>query len=181
VRLHVASAFAEKFAQPSYKWIGERRLVTNLQGWRISLFPGGIGFSFYNYSNEKELRVRLSVKREDGVEEYYLLDAYYCGEWGGPYQKWQTHRLPLFPYEGLHGRVQAVTFSYSIWRGDRILPSQYEYRFAGLEDFHKGFVGKDDFHDPYFKKENDEASFLSTKPPFGRHTTGSTSSPIATT
>ena len=155
----MAGAFAEEFAQPSYKWIGERRLVTNLQGWRISLFPGGIGFSFYNYSNEKELRVRLSVKREDGAKEYYLLDAYYCGEWGGPYQKWQTHRLPLFPYEGLHGLAQAVTFSYSIWRDNRVLPSEYEYRFASLEDFHRGYVGKDDFHDPSFKTENDEAPF----------------------
>ena len=155
----MAGAFAEEFAQPSYKWIGERRLVTNLQGWRISLFPGGIGFSFYNYSNEKELRVRLCVKREDGVSEYYLLDAHYCGEWGGPYQKWQTHRLPLFPYEGLHGRAERVTFSFSIWRDNSVLPSRYEYRFASLGDFHQGFVSIDDFHDPSFKSEIEEAPF----------------------
>ena len=59
---------AEEFAQPSYKWIGERHFVDNLQGWRISLFPGGIGFSFFNYSDEKALRVQLSVAREDGVD-----------------------------------------------------------------------------------------------------------------
>jgi len=153
----VAGAFAEEFAQPSYKWIGERRFVENLQGWRISIFPGGIGFSFYNYSNDKELRVRLNVKREDGVRELYLSDAYYCGEWGGPWQKWQTHRLPLFPYEGLHGRAEYVTFSYSIWKDESVIPSRYEYRFATLVDFYRGFVSIDDFHDPAFKSDNDES------------------------
>ena len=155
----MAEAFAEEFAQPSYKWIGERRFVENLQGWRISMFPGGIGFSFHNYSNDKELRVRLRVKREDGVRELYLSDAYYCGEWGGPWQKWQTHRLPLFPYESLHGRAEYVTFSYSIWRDECVVPSRYEYRFATLVDFYRGFVSIDDFHDPSFKTDNDESPF----------------------
>ena len=147
---------AEEFALPSYKWIGERRFIENLQGWRISIFPGGIGFSFYNYSDDKALRVKLCVVREDGVKEFYLSDAYYCGEWGGPWQKWQTHRLPLLPYEGLHGRARYVTFSYSIWRGECAFPSRYQYRFATLDDFHRGFVNPDDFHDPSLKTDNDE-------------------------
>lgn len=87
---------AEEFAHPSYKWIGERRFVTNTQNWHISNIPGGIGFSFYNYSNEKALKVVLKVYREDGAAEFYIVDTYYCGEWGDNWQKWQTHRLPLF-------------------------------------------------------------------------------------
>ena len=150
---------AEDFAQPSYKWLGERRFVHNLQGWRISLFPAGLGFSFYNYSDQKGLRVVLHVTREDGVTEPYLSDAYYCGEWGGPWQKWQTHRLPLFPYESLHGRVRHVTFSYAILRDGRAIPSRYRYRFATLDDFHRGGVSPDDFLDPGLKQENDEAAF----------------------
>jgi hypothetical protein len=146
---------AEEFAQPSYKWIGGRHLVDNLQGWRISLFVGGIGFSFFNYSNEKGLRVELALTREDGAVEYYLSDAYYCGEWGGGWQKWQTDRLPLFPYEGLHGLVESVRFSYSILKDDAVIPSRYEYRFASLGDFYRGHLRIDDFQDPAFKRERD--------------------------
>jgi phosphatidylserine/phosphatidylglycerophosphate/cardiolipin synthase-like enzyme len=149
---------AEEFAQPSYKWLGERRFVDNLQGWHISMFSGGIGFSFYNYSDQKALRVVLHVAREDGTTEHYLIDAYYCGEWGGPWQKWQTHRLPLFPYESLHGRARHMIFSYAILRDGHIIPSLYHYRFATLDDFHRGWVGHDDFHDPRLKAENDETS-----------------------
>ncbi|MGD0231826.1 MAG: phospholipase D-like domain-containing protein [Syntrophorhabdales bacterium] len=147
---------AEEFAEPSYKWIGPRHLVDNLQGWRISLFPGGLGFSFLNYSDEKALRVRLAVKREDGVSEFYLSDASYVGEWGGPRQKWQTDRLPLFPYEGLHGLMRSMTFSYSILKDGVVIPSRYEYRFATLDDFYRGRLGHDDFRDPEFLRENNE-------------------------
>ena len=157
---------AEEFAQPSYKWIGERHFVENLQGWNISLFPGGIGFSFFNYSDEKALRVQLSVEREDGAAEFYLSDAYYCGEWGGGRQKWQTHRLPLFPYEGLHGPMTCMTFSYSILKDGVIIPSRYHYRFATLDDFYRGRLGFDDFHDPAIKTENDEPIAMADAPLF---------------
>jgi phosphatidylserine/phosphatidylglycerophosphate/cardiolipin synthase-like enzyme len=149
--------WAEEFARPSYKWIGERCLVDNLQGWRISLFPGGIGFSLFTYGSEPALRVRLSVEREDGATEFYLADAYYCGEWGGPWQKWQTHRLPLFPYEGVHGRMRSMVFSYGILKEGWIIPSRFHYRFAALEDFYRGRLNPGDFDDPLFKRENEEA------------------------
>ena len=55
------SRTAEEFAQPSYKWLGERYFIENLQGWRVSIFPGGIGFSLYNYSDQEALRVTLHV------------------------------------------------------------------------------------------------------------------------
>ena len=148
--------WAEEFAQPSYKWIGGRHFVENLQNWRISLFPGGIGFSFFNYSNEKALRVELSVHREDGATEFYLSDAYYCGEWGGPWQKWQTNRLPLFPFEGLHGRATRMAFSYGILKDGAIIPSRFRYRFAILEDFYRGSLSLEDFRDPAVMTENDE-------------------------
>ncbi len=147
---------AEDFARPSYKWIHARRFVDNLQGWHISIFPGGVGFSLYDYSDEKALRVRLNVVREDGAEEYYLSDAYYCGEWGGGWQKWQTDRLPLFPYEGLHGRATHMTFSYSVLKDGLVIPSRYRYRFATLEDFYAARLALDDFEDPAFKSANDE-------------------------
>ncbi len=148
--------WAEEFAQPSYKWIGARHFVDNLQSWRISLFPGGIGFSFFDYSNEKALRVELSVHREDGTTEFYLSDAYHCGEWGGPWQKWQTHSLPLFPYEGLHGRMTRMLFSYGILKDGVVIPSRFRYRFASREDFYRGALALDDFRDPAFMTENDE-------------------------
>jgi hypothetical protein len=146
--------YAEDFARPSYKWIGERRFVTNQQKWNISNFPGGIGFSFYGFSNDKGLRIQFEVWREDGVCEVYLTDAYYCGEWGDNWQKWQSHRLPLFPYESLHGRATHMTFSYHVTGGRQSIPSRYHYRFATLEDFHRGQVGVSDFEDPVFKREN---------------------------
>lgn len=140
--------FAEQFAKPSYKWIGERRLVINQQNWQISNFPGGIGFSFYNVSDDKGLRIQFEVWREDGVCETYLTDAYYCNEWGDNWQKWQSHRLPLFPYESLHGRAIHMTFFYHVIFDGQAIPSRYRYRFATLEDFHRGRVDPSDFNDP---------------------------------
>ena len=150
------AASAEDLARPSYKWIWERLFVRNLQGWSISLFPGGIGFSVFDYSPEKALRVCLSVEREDGATEPYLADAYYVGEWGGGFQKWQTRPLPVFPYEGLHGLARAVTFSYSVLKDGLAIPSRFRYRFAALEDFYRGRLAIDDFEDPAFRRENDE-------------------------
>jgi hypothetical protein len=150
---------AEQFAHPSYKWIGERKFVTNLQNWRISNFPGGIGFSLYHYAQEKSLKVVLKAYREDGSCERYLIDTYYCGEWGKNWQKWQTHQLPLFPYESCHGRITHITFSYLIHYNGRSVPSRHDYKFATLDDFHRGWTEKSDFHDAYFKKENDYRTY----------------------
>jgi phosphatidylserine/phosphatidylglycerophosphate/cardiolipin synthase-like enzyme len=145
---------AEQFALPSYKWIGERRFVTNMQSWRISQYPGGIGFSFYNYAETKALKVLLKAYREDGSCERFLLDTYYCGEWGDNWQKWQTHQLPLFPYESCHGLISHITFSYLIHKDGRSIPSRYDYKFATLADFHHGCLELSDFHDPDFKRKN---------------------------
>ncbi|MDA8215709.1 MAG: phosphatidylserine/phosphatidylglycerophosphate/cardiolipin synthase family protein [Nitrospiraceae bacterium] len=152
-------AAAEEFAHPSYKWIGERRIVKNMQNWQISNFPGGIGFSFYNYSPEKALKVVLKVYREDGTTEFYIINTYYCGEWGDNWQKWQTHQLPLFPYESCHGRIKYIKFSYIIHKDGKSIPSQYDYKFATLDDFHRGWLDISDFHDPYFKTKNDYITY----------------------
>ncbi|RMD52502.1 MAG: hypothetical protein D6828_05645, partial [Nitrospirae bacterium] len=146
--------FAEQYAHPSYKWIGKKRIVRNMQNWSISNFPGGIGFAFYNYSDKKALKVLLKVYREDDTCELYLTDTYYCGEFGNNWQKWQTHRLPLFPYESCHGNITYITFSYIIHKDGISIPSYQEYKFATKEDFERGWVNDDDFHDPYYKREN---------------------------
>lgn len=151
--------FAEQFVHPSYKWIGERRFVANMQNWRISNFPGGIGFSFYDYSPDKALKVVLKTYREDGCSEMFIIDTYCCGEWGGGWQKWQTHQLPLFPYESCHGKITHIAFSYLIHKDGRSIPSQYNYRFAGLDDFYRGWVDSDNFDDPYFKTANDYSTY----------------------
>lgn len=152
-------AFAEEFARPSYKWIGPKRLVTNAQNWLVSNYPGGIGFSFFSYSPDKALLVLLKGYREDGSIERFLLHAYNCGKWGGGWEKWQTHRLPLFPYESLHGRVTHYTFSYVIHKDGRSVPSRFEYKFAVLEDFYREWVEKDDFDDPRFLRDNDYRTY----------------------
>lgn len=143
--------FAEEIASPSYKWIGERRFVINQQNWKISNFPGGVGFSLHNPTKDKGLRIQFEVWREDGVCETYLTDAYHCGEWGDNWQKWQSHRLPLFPYESLHGRATHMTFFYHVLWGGRAIPSLYRYRFAVLEDFYRGYVDGNDFGGPRFE------------------------------
>ncbi|MEO5357574.1 MAG: phosphatidylserine/phosphatidylglycerophosphate/cardiolipin synthase family protein [Nitrospirae bacterium YQR-1] len=150
---NVEDRYAEQYCHPSYKWIGNRRFVTNVQNWNISNFPGGIGFAFYNYSDNKALRVVLKLHREDGVKEYYIVNAYHCGDFGHNWQKWQVHQLPLFPYESLHGRITHITFSYIIHKDGRSLGSQYNYKFAHLDDFHNGRVSPDDFEHAY-KTEN---------------------------
>jgi hypothetical protein len=137
--------WAEEFAHPSYKWIEQRQYLNNLQGWRISAFPGGIGFSLHNCSPEKGIRVEFCTEREDGTTETYLCDAYYCGEWGGGWQKWQADSLPLFPYESLHGCIRSMRFRYNLVKDGTAIPSRYAYRFAILDDFHRGHVSLDHF------------------------------------
>ncbi|MBV6340805.1 MAG: phosphatidylserine/phosphatidylglycerophosphate/cardiolipin synthase family protein [Candidatus Magnetobacterium sp. LHC-1] len=151
--------FAEEYCHPSYKWIGQRRFVTNVQGWNISNFPGGIGFSFCDCGPGMALKVLLTVFRKDGICEYYLMDAYHNGHFGDNWQKWQTHQLPLFPYEGLHGHAENIKFSYIIHKDGRSIPSYYEYKFASIHDFHKGRVENSDFHDSYFKIPNPYRTF----------------------
>jgi hypothetical protein len=124
-----------------------------VQNWTISNFPGGIGFSFFNYSEDKALKVLLNSYREDGVCERFLIDTYCCGEWGDGWQKWQTHQLPLFPYEGPHGRITHITFSYIIHRNGRSIPSRRNYKFADLGDFHRGWTEQCDFNEHDFKPD----------------------------
>lgn len=147
--------YAEDFALPLYKWIGERCLVVNMAGRLISNFPGGIGFSFFNASPYSKLKVVLKIFREDGTSEPYIVDTYPCGELEGGMQKRQTHQLPLFPYEGRHGRITHIAFSYLLHRDGKSIPSKFNYRFAGLDDFHLGRVRNDDFLDPYFRTLNE--------------------------
>ncbi len=137
--------YAEEHALPSYKWIGERRGVRNQHGNAITHFPGGVGFSVRGCLPDKSVRVLFSIAREDGTREMYLLDAYYVDQWGGGWEKWQTHRLPLFPYDGPHGRAVSMSFSYSIRRDGGVVPSRYEYFFGSLDDFDRGRVEPSDF------------------------------------
>ncbi|MBF0458218.1 MAG: hypothetical protein HQK99_10025 [Nitrospirae bacterium] len=146
--------FAEQYCHPSYKWIGGRRFVNNAQNWKISNFPGGIGFAFEDYAADKALRVVLKVFREDNAVEYYLMNADHCGHWGDNWQKWQTNQLPLFPYEGLHGRITHIKFSYVIHKDGVSIPSQYDYKFAVLDDFHRGYIDIGDFNAPDFNTIN---------------------------
>jgi hypothetical protein len=148
--------YAEDLAKPSYKWIGERFSVATRTGGRISMCPGGLGFSFFDCPGKRSLRITLRVLREDGATESYLLETHYIGEWGGGWQKWQTDRLPLFPYESLHGAVTGISFSYSVVTDGAPLPSRYQYRFATLGDFYEGRLSPDDFDDPLFRRDNDE-------------------------
>lgn len=151
--------YAEEFCHPSYKWIGQRRDVENLQKWVISNYPGGIGFSFNNYSEQKALRVILKAYREDGVIEKYIIDGYYCGEFSEDWQKWQVHQLPLFPYEGLHGQVHNIKFSYVIHKDGKSIASKYNYKFASLPELQRGWIANDDFNDGYFRDLNDFIPF----------------------
>ncbi|MBF0540649.1 MAG: hypothetical protein HQK91_04270 [Nitrospirae bacterium] len=146
--------FAESFASPSYKWIGNHRTVKNMQNWQISNYPGCIGFAFQEHSSGMSLKVVLKAYRDDGTRENFIINTYHCGDFGNGYQKWQTHQLPLFPYESCHGKITNVKFSYIVHKDGRSIPSQYNYKFASLPEFERGNIGNDDFHDSYFKNEN---------------------------
>jgi len=150
---------AEQYAHPSYKWIGEKRTVINMQNWQITNVPGGLGFAFYNYSNDKALKVLLKIYRDDGVCEYFLLDTYYCDEYGDNWQKWQTHQLPLFPYESSHGGITHIKFSYLVHKDGKSIPSYHDYKFANKDDLERGWLKNDDFYDPAFKTVNDYRTY----------------------
>jgi phosphatidylserine/phosphatidylglycerophosphate/cardiolipin synthase-like enzyme len=149
---------AEEIARPAYAWLGERRLVRNLQGREITNVAGGIGFRVYNYGYEKRLKVRLLVERQDGAREYYLTDCYYCGEWEKDWEKWQTHRLPLFPFESCHGQAIRISFSYRVGDEARLLPSAYTYHFATLQDFHKGYLEENGLEARHVEETGEEAT-----------------------
>ncbi|TAN45439.1 MAG: hypothetical protein EPN22_02760 [Nitrospirae bacterium] len=100
------------------------------------------------------MRVVLNVYREAGCCERFISDAYPMDGCGGSSQIRQAKRLPLFPYESLHGKATHVSFAYFIHKDGEAVSSKYEYFFAALEDFYRERVSGDDFDNPLFKKLN---------------------------
>ena len=49
-----------------------------------------------------------------------------------------------------------MTFSYAVLKDGKVLPSEYRYRFAALDDFHCGHMSPDDYHDSSLKAKNHE-------------------------
>ncbi len=117
-------------------------------------YPGGIGFCVEHYSYHKKLIVILNIDREDGSTEHYIADAHYIEHLYENYEKWQTDKLPLYPYDSPYGKVTGISFSFIIHKDMRELPSIYVYKYASLEDFHRGHINIDDFRDPAFIKYN---------------------------
>jgi fido (protein-threonine AMPylation protein) len=138
---------AEALATPSYKWIGERRSIESLRKRTVTQFPGGIGFSLQDFEGTQALKVLFKVYQADGACERYLTDAYPCSQWGESWQRWQTHRLPLFPFDGRHGHLTFATFSYLVHKNGKVLGSQHSYKFAALEDFFRGSIDGQDFYE----------------------------------
>lgn len=145
---------AERWALPAFKWIGARKLVKRAPEGEVSLYPGGVGFSMLGGADGMALRVLLEVWRSDGACERYLCDARAEGSWGGDFQKWETHQLPLLPWDGAHGHVTFVNFGYLVHRDGRAHASQHTYKFANFADFTNERTERDDFWDPSYKSLN---------------------------
>ncbi|MBI5548472.1 MAG: Fic family protein [Deltaproteobacteria bacterium] len=150
----LASLAAERWALPAYKWIGPRRLVRRLPDGEVALHPGGVGFSLQGGASGLALKVILEVWRSDGACERFLVDTRPAGSWGGEWQKWETHQLPLLPWDGAHGHVTFVNFGYLLHRDGRAHLSQHTYKFANFADFTNEQTERDDFNDPSYKSEN---------------------------
>jgi len=150
----LASLAAERWALPAFKWVGAKRMVRRAPQGEVSLYPGGVGFSFLGGASGLALKVLLEVWRSDGACERYLVDARPAGSWGGEFQKWETRQLPLLPWDGAHGHVTFVNFGYLVHRDGRAHASQYTYKFANFADFSAESTDRDDFYDPSYKSEN---------------------------
>ena len=137
----------ETYVCPIYKWIGQGRTVRNSIGMDIVNFPGGIGFCLEHYGFHKKLIVILNIYREDGSAEHYIQEASYVEQINKEYEKWQTDKLPLYPYDSHHGKVLNITFSFILHKDHKTLSSIYEYKFASIEDFYRGRISPDDFRD----------------------------------
>lgn len=150
----IAALAAERWAQPAFKWVGPKKLVRRAPEGEVSLYPGGVGLSFLGGASGMALKVVLEVWRSDGACERYLVDAKPAGGWGGDWQKWETHQLPLLPWDGAHGHLTFVNFGYLVHRDGRAHASQYTYKFANFADFSAESTDRDDFWDPSYKSEN---------------------------
>ena len=140
-------ASAEEFAQPSYKWIGERRLVRNLQGWRISLYPGGIGFSVSGCPTKRRF---ASASRVEGRTERpsSTLRRLLCGRMGRGLPEMADPPHADLPLRGAARPRARSDLLLQRAEGQIVIPSRYMYRFATLEDFYRGRLSLDDFDDP---------------------------------
>ncbi len=150
----LATLAAERWAQPAFKWIGPRRMVRRAPEGEVSCYPGGVGFSLSGAPEGTALKVLLEVWRADGLCERYLVDAHAAGGWGGDWQKWETHQLPLFPWDGAHGHLTFVNFGYLVHREGRAHVSQHCYKLANFADFTNEATERDDFWDPSYKTAN---------------------------
>ncbi len=148
------SLAAERYAFPSYKWLNARRMLPVTPHGLAVCNPGGIGFSFMGGAEGMSLKVLLQLWRADGASEHYLCDAYRVHDFGGDWQQWQTHRLPLLPWDGPHGHVTYAVFSYLIHRSNQALVSQNCYKFATFAEFSSNSTDRTDFFDPCYKTEN---------------------------
>lgn len=129
-------------------------MVTNIRQEKIVHFSGGIGFRFYNCNSTKALKIVLKVYRQDAVCEYFLLDTNYCEDIGNGWQKWQSHQLPLFPYDGHHGNIREIHFAYIVHCHGVSIPSQHDYKFATFADFERGYIDADDYEDKSLHNAN---------------------------
>jgi fido (protein-threonine AMPylation protein) len=150
----LALGAAERYALPAFKWLGQRRMVRRQPEGEVSLYPGGLGFSFLGGASGLALKVLLEVWRSDGACERFLVEARPAGGWGGDWQKWETHALPLLPWDGAHGHVTFVNFGYLVHRDGAAAVSQHTYKFGNFADFTNEGTERDDFFDPSYKSEN---------------------------
>lgn len=132
--------YAEELARPLYRWIDQGRFERANTGENILFHRGGIGLSVLSYSNRKSIRLRLSVHRQDGCTEYYVLHPVYVETMNNGREKWQTDQLPLFPWHSLHGPVTYITFSYILHAGEQTVYPLHEHYFACAGDFAAGRI-----------------------------------------
>lgn len=150
----LTSEAAERWALPAFKWLGARRMIRRAPKGEVAQYPGGIGFSFLGGTSGMALKVLLEIWRADGACERFLVDVHGAGGWGGQWQKWETHQLPLFPWDGAHGHVTFVSFGYLLHRDGRAHVSQHMYKYANFADLTAVQIERDDFYDAAYKSDN---------------------------
>ncbi|HWL16071.1 MAG TPA: phospholipase D family protein [Opitutus sp.] len=120
-------ALAEQWASPAWTEWGLPFQRRNELGERFTLRWDRIGFRVHG-TTAINVKVLLTVRREGGANERYLVDTDACEAEGG------AHRCTRDFYLGLDswpfGAIVDVSFAFVVHCGERSYPSQFAYRLA---------------------------------------------------
>lgn len=109
--------------------------IHNNVGMELFLLRVSISLLVRNCTYNKKLILTFSVLREDGAIERYISDAKFSAKYDSDWEVWNCDKLPLFPYDSPHGKLNYCYFSYILHYDGHPFCSEKEYYVCSIDDW----------------------------------------------